>query len=123
MTGSKAAFTVANLCLIDEPHPWRNDSHLVEILHLTEKLLPRCTSSKVDNERPGVFNRLKNCIDLVQIEACYHGKCRIRFFSTSLSAAVSDKKERPVNERRMYYFEKVCELLEQEGDLYTLKVT
>ena len=39
-------------------------------------------------------------------------------FSTSLSAVVSDKKEQPVNETRIYYFEKVCELLEQERDLY-----
>ena len=42
------------------------------------------------------------------------------FFSTSLSAAVSIKKVRPGNDTRMYYFEKPCEYLEQEGDLHTL---
>ena len=57
----------------------------------------------------------------MQNEAYYHDKCRIWFLSTSLSAAVSDKNGRPVNNTRTCYFEKVCESLEQEWDLYTLK--
>ena len=100
-------FCCGQLCLIDERHPERNDSHLVETLHFRKKLLSVCTGNEADNERSEVFNRLINCIDLVQIKARYHDKCRIRFFSTSLSAAVSAKKGRPVNDTRMYYFEKV----------------
>ena len=97
------------LCLIDEQHLDRNDSHLVETLHLREKLLSMCTGNEADNERSEVFNWLISCRNLVQIETRYQGKCRIRFFSTTLPAAVSNKKGRPVNDTRMYYFEKVCE--------------
>ena len=114
-------FCCGQLCLIAERYPERNGSHLVETLHFREKLLPLYTGNEADNERSEVFNRLINCIDLAQAEARCHDKCRIRFFSTSLSAAVSDKKGRPVNDTRMYYFEKVYEFLEQERDLYTLK--
>ena len=85
-------FYCGKLYLIDERQRKRSNSHLVETLHFREKLLSLCTRNKADNERSEVFNRLINCIDLMQIEACYHGKCRIRFFSTSLSAAVSNKK-------------------------------
>ena len=95
----------------------------MEIFYFRENLLLKCTGNKANNERSEVFDRLKNCIDLVQTEARCHDKCRIGFFSTSLSVAISDKKERPVNETRMYSFEKVCELLEQEVDLYTSKDT
>ena len=83
-------FYCCKLCLIDEQLPERNDSHLVETLHLRKKLLSLCTSNKADNEMSEVFNRPINCIDLVQVEALYHDKCRIWFFSTSLLAAVSD---------------------------------
>ena len=80
------------------------------------------TGNEADNERSEVFNRVINCIDLVQIEARYQYKCRLRFFSTSLSAAVLDKKDGIIQEcitlnTRMYYFEKVCEFLDQEGDI------
>lgn len=54
----------------------------------------------------------------MQIEARYHDKCRIQFFSISLSATVSDKKGQSVNDTRMYYFEKVCAFLGQEGDMH-----
>ena len=54
----------------------------------------------------------------MQIEARHYDKCRIRFFSISLSAAVSDKKGRHANDTRMYYFEKVCAFLGQEADIY-----
>ena len=116
MTGSKSVFTAANS--IDERHPEKNDSHLVETFHLREKLLSVCTAMRLINERREVFNQLIICIGLVQIEARYHDKCRIQFFSISLSATVSDKKGQPVNDTRMYYFEKVCAFLGQEGDMH-----
>ena len=79
------------------------------------------TGNEADNERSEVFNRVINCIDLVQIEARYQYKCRLRFFSTSLSAAVLDKKDGIIQEcitlNKRMYFEKVCEFLDQEGDL------
>ena len=52
-----------------------------------------CTNNEADNERSEVFIGLINWIDLVQIEARYHDKCRILSFSTSLSGAVLDKKD------------------------------
>ena len=76
------------------------------------------TGNEADNERSEVFNRLINCIDLVQIEARYQYKCRIQFFSTSLSAAVLDKKDGIIQECITL---KKCEFLDQEGDLQTLK--
>ena len=42
------------------------------------------------------------------------------FFNQSVGA-VSDKKERPANDTKIYYFETVCDFLKQEGDLHTLK--
>ena len=77
-----------------------------------------CTSNEADNERSELFNRLINCIDLLQIEVRYHDKCRIH---PVYRQQFQVKKGRPVNDTKMYYFEKVCEFLEQNGDLYTLK--
>ena len=59
-------------------------------LFILEKNYCQCTGNEADNERSEVFNRLINCIDLVEIEARYHDKCRIQIFSTSQLAAVSD---------------------------------
>ena len=73
-------FYCGKLCLKDEGHPKKNDSNLVENLHLREKLLWICNGNEADNKRSEVFNQLINCIDIVQIEARYHDKCRIRFF-------------------------------------------
>ena len=78
-----------------------------------EKTLPRLkkspmnTSNEANNERPEVFNRLICCTDLVQTEACYYDKCGIPFCSISLSAAISDKKGRPVNDTRTHYMKNV----------------
>ena len=57
----------------------------------------------------------------MQIGARYHDKCRIRFFFQPVyRQQFQIKKVRPGNDTRMYYFEKLCEYLEQEGDLHTL---
>ena len=45
------------------------------------------------------------------------------FFQQVYRQQFQIKTEGPVNETRMYSFEKVCELLEQDVDLYTSKDT
>ena len=62
-------FYCCKFCLIDERRPERTDSHLAATFHLREKLLSMYTCNEADRERSEVFNRLINCIDLVQIEA------------------------------------------------------
>ena len=49
----------------------------METLHLREKMLSMCTGNEADNEKSEVFIRLINFMDLLQIEARFHDKCRI----------------------------------------------
>ena len=80
-----------------------------------------CTSNETDNEGSEVFNRLINCIDFVQMKHVMIINVGFDLFSTSLLAGVSDKKGRPVIGTRIYYFEKVWELLERKDTYINYK--
>lgn len=69
-----------------------------------------------------VRNRVINCIDLVQAEARYHRGCRSKFWLGSINASVvpGRSRGRPEDEDKMDCFEKMCNWMESEAELYTV---
>ena len=76
-----------------------------------------------DAEALAVKRRIISCSDLVAAEGRYHKECRDTFNLDSKSAKsiISlDKKERPQNIEQLENFNKLCEWLENQGELYSL---
>ena len=76
-----------------------------------------------ETEALAVKLRIMSCLDLVAAEGRYHKKSQHTFHLDSKSAkSISnlDKKGRPQSIERLENFNKLCEWLGNEGELYSL---
>ena len=71
-----------------------------------------------------VRHRVINCIDLVHVEARYHRKCFASFSKFTRDTIISPKPKpagRPKNEETLCNFDKLCEWLESEAELFSME--
>ena len=91
-------------------------------LEMKEHLLEVCKKRNYDESALRVQKYLLECHDLVAAEGCYHKTCynNVRL---QQGAFISEVKSpgRPVDTRKIANFEKLCEWLELEGELHSLR--
>ena len=88
--------------------------------HRTQ-LLKYC-EDRDDETAEAVKRRLLTCSDFPAVEARYHKHCRLefKFPSKKENAQNLNKKGRPKSEMQMTNFNKLCDWLELEGELYSV---
>ena len=113
----------AESCQRNTRHPDRNNCHEVTTLIFKNQVLLAC-QKKDDKIGEEVALRVGACNDLVAVEARYHTSCRVTFFNLLRQfhpGAVTVKKGRPAEDEKVYYFDQLCEWMEQEAECYTIK--
>lgn len=100
----------------------RSDIHRVTLLQYKKVILQMCKVRKDDTRASEDKHRVTNCENLVQEEACYHECCCYQFSVKSIlySGTSSQARARPKRDVPRHNFEKLCEWLETEGELYTV---
>lgn len=95
--------------------PDRIDWHQVQVLEMRNTKLDICLTRN-DDLASDVQRRLFAANDLVAFEARYHMKCRENFkkFSPQLTPG------RPLNQEKETHFDRLCEWLESEVEVYSL---
>ena len=71
-----------------------------------------------------LHHRLLNCYDLVHVEAVYHDECRIDFencYKDTLQSPNDKISGRPYNEEMEQNFQLLCDWMEDNTELFTLK--
>ena len=89
----------------------------------THSTILKMCGNRGDVEALTVKRRIMSCSDLVAAEGRYHKKCRDTFNLDSKSAKsiiIVDKKGRPQSIEQLENFNKLCEWLENEGELHSL---
>ena len=79
----------------------------VETLEIHDRLLAEC-DARSDQNATDSKGRLHICCDLVAAEAVYHVVCHRKFFKSGLYV----NRERPVNNKKLGYFDRLCNVLE-----------
>ena len=96
----------------EENKKWRN----AMTMELKETIMKKA-KDRTDDLAISVLSRLENCADLVAEEAIYHVDCYSMFVSQDKQ---HEHKGRPMHKEKMAAFTKLCERLEQDGDLKNL---
>lgn len=106
-------------CTLDEKHVGRRQVWCVTFLHYRDTILKMCDAARQNDEwAEQVRRRVINCTDLVQAEARYHDDCRKNF--CRLKDNLSSQAGRPTNSVQKINFEKLCDWLECESEVYSL---
>ena len=109
------------MCLFDEKHPDRNKPTRGEKKPYRDSVLERCRE-RDDVEAREIERRVLSCSDFIAAEARYHESCRNRFNLSCQKTMMSPgTRGWPVNSAQQQHFETLCEWLETEGELHTLK--
>ena len=118
----KDCFLCEKPCAIDERHLNRSDCHQVTTLPFKNKVLDVC-SKRDDDWGLEVQRKALGCHDFVAVEARYHEACYRNFALGRAKIDSSQQSEagRPTDETSFYFFNKVCERIEIEGDYKTLQ--
>lgn len=110
-------------CQRNTRHPDRNNCHKVTTLNFKNQILLAC-KKRDDKRSEEVALRIGTCTDLVAVEAPYHTSCRVTFLNLVKQfhpGEVKAKKGRPAEDEKEFYFEQLCEWMEQEAECYTIK--
>ena len=128
-SSSHAGFDWKSCCLfcglpavVDERHPDRGKVHEVTTLQFKQSILTRC-SNRSDDQAETVARRVHSCIDLVAVEAKYHGNCKSLFLLKTSSkghSAAQSKTGRREDEEMKDSFEKLTSWLDNETELFTV---
>ena len=109
---------------MDTKHPNRANASFscAETMEHRTKLLTYC-ENRDDEAAEVVKRRLLSCSDLPAVEARYHQRCRLdfKFPSNKESTENECRKGRPKSEIQMANFSKLCDWLELEGELYSVR--
>ena len=112
----------SNVCIADTRHGHLSDYSICETKELGKNLKKVCEAQK--NELAEiVLRRITSCHDddLFAAEARYHRKCKDNFYLQSLRPGDEPSaRGRPSNTVQDEAFNKLCDWLEMEGDLYSL---
>ena len=111
-------FYCGNLCISDSKHPDRKNFEEVRTKHtkIHNATLEIC-KNRDDLVAKTIESRLLNVNDLVAVEARYHVSCRTNFENP---LPKFEKKGRPISTQKFAVFEKACEKLEDDIELYTV---
>ena len=86
---------------------------------LQNTILKFCDARQNNECGEQVRRRIINCCDLVKTEARYHEDCRTEF--TRRKGKPSGRPvEHPINEKQKDNFEKLCDWLECEREIYSV---
>ena len=106
-------------CVVDPKHPDRRQYGLLPSCTTTTRYLNSVTRGKMMNGEH-VRRHVINCCDLAHAEARYHEDSRTEF--TRRKGKLSGRPAgRPINERQKDNFEKPCDWLECNSEIYSLE--
>ena len=111
-------FHCGNLCISDSKHPdWKNIEEVrTKHTKIHNATLEIC-KNRDDLVAKTIESRLLNVNDLVAVEARYYVSCRT---NSENPLPKFEKKGRPISTQKFAVFEKACEKLEDDIELYTV---
>ena len=128
LTGSITVFYCGLEAKKDKKHPGRRkgEIHYATTLPFRENVLALCDRKLQKGENywaAQVKHRLLNCSDLVQAEARYHHTCHGKFSaSEELSSPLTKiPAGRQVNTNSMQFFDQLCDYIECQAEVYSLR--
>ena len=111
-------FYCGNLCIFDQKHPDRKNFEEVRTKRTKiHSVTLDIYKTRDDLVAKTIESSLLNVSDLVAAEARYHVPCRTNFENP---VPKFEKKGRPTSTQKIILFEKVCESLEDDIELYTV---
>ena len=76
---------------------------------------------RTDEKSLKILTRLSGCSDLPAVEARYHHDCRSEFQLSMITSPEKNPRGRPNGKIQKENFDRLCDWLENEGELYTVQ--